>query len=343
MKKREQVKRKDNVIFFPGIEKRLTAKGLDSLHSRNYTEAIDLLEEAKELDPDNDEVLIGLVLAYFEAASYQKAKVLAKEMLLKGIGDYYKMVDLYLTVLIQLHEYQEIVTTIEALMDEMEIPPEKLSHFSNILQFSRKMAENHTPIANEQEQAQEEPAPPSLNLIELNDLNEQMLLVSSLANKNIRPHLMEMEEYLKTDTGHPLLKTVLLTLLKEQEINRELAVRKFNREQRVNPVLLPEVRLEPKMLAVKELIAGILEHNNPALYENIAALVERIYFISYPFDLPPDEASIWAAAFILLGNEYLGIDTDIQEIADEFGVLPNEIEQAMKHIIELEKISYPNI
>ena len=61
---------------------------------------------------------------------------------LKGIGDYFQMVDLYLTILIQLHEYQEIVITIEALLDEKEIPPEKHDHFLTILQFSRRMADN---------------------------------------------------------------------------------------------------------------------------------------------------------------------------------------------------------
>jgi thioredoxin-like negative regulator of GroEL len=142
MKKREPVKRIDNIVFFPGIEKRLTDKGLENLEKKKFKEAINLLEEAREYYPDNDEILIGLVLAYFEASSFQKAKALAKEMLHKGIGDYLQMVDLYLTVLIQLHEYQEIVSTVEALLEEKEIPPEKHDHFLTILQFSRRMAEN---------------------------------------------------------------------------------------------------------------------------------------------------------------------------------------------------------
>ncbi|MCL6574313.1 MAG: tetratricopeptide repeat protein, partial [Bacillus sp. (in: Bacteria)] len=142
MKKRERVKRKDNVIYFPGLEKGLTKKGLDYLEKKKYTEAINLLEDAKELDPDNDDVLVGLVLAYFEAGSFKKAKELANEMLLKGIGDYFQTVDLYLTVLIQLHEYHEIIETIEALLEEKEIPPEKYDHFLTILQFSQRMEEN---------------------------------------------------------------------------------------------------------------------------------------------------------------------------------------------------------
>ena len=141
MKKRERAKRKDNLIFLPGLEKRLTDKGLESLQNKRYQEAITLLEEAREHDPENSDILIGLVLAYFEAGAYHKAKNMANEMLLKGIGDYFHMVDLYLTILIQLHEYHEIVTTIEALFDEKEIPPDRHDHFLTILQFSKRMAD----------------------------------------------------------------------------------------------------------------------------------------------------------------------------------------------------------
>src|SRR3954465_5389193 len=187
MKKREQVKRKDNIIFFPGLDKRLADKGLESLEKKKFHEAIPLLEEARELDPDNENILIGLVLAYFEAGAFKKAKVLANEMLLKGLGDYFQMVDLYLTILIQLHEYREIVSTIEALIDEREIPPEKQDHFFTILQFSRRMAEGREQQTVEQEQEEEESESPTLNLLSNDDINEQMLIIANLAEKNIRP------------------------------------------------------------------------------------------------------------------------------------------------------------
>jgi tetratricopeptide (TPR) repeat protein len=341
MKKREQAKRIDNLIFFPGMEKRLTDKGLESLHNKKYNEAITLLEEAKVLDPDNDDILVGLVLAYFEASSFKKAKKLANEMLLKGIGDYFQMVDLYLTVLIQLHEYQEIVETIEVLLEEKEIPPDKHDHFLTILQFSKRMAENHLQGGNEEEP--EESSLNKLNLFETNNLNEQMLLISGLAEKNIRPYVPEITDYLKADNGHPFLKTILLTLLKEQEIDKELVVRKFSLEEKVIPAKLPEVRVQPRMKEVKKLLEIHLESNNPVLFDNTIGMVERIFFISYPFTLEPDSPAAWAGAFQLLVEEYLGLNPKIGEIAKAYSVHPKEIGQAVIKIEEIEKISYPNI
>ncbi|WML40748.1 tetratricopeptide repeat protein [Neobacillus sp. OS1-2] len=339
MKKREIVKRKDNVVYFPGLEKRLTDKGLESLEKKKFNEAIPLLEEARELDPTNENILIGLVLAYFEAGSFSKAKVLAKEMLLKGIGDYFQMVDLYLTVLIQLHEYQEIVSTIEVLFEEKEIPSEKQDHFLTILQFSRRMAENRQPAGDEEITSEVQ----NLDLFSKKNLNEQMLVVASLAEKNIRPHFEEITDYLQAEAGHPFLKTMLVTLLKEQEINKELEVKKFSQEKAINPMLLPEVRLQPRMLEVKNLLLNRLENESPGLYENTVEMVERTFFISYPFELEPEDSAAWAAAFHLLAQEYLGIYVEISKIAFEYGAELLEIEQARAQIEEIEKISTPYI
>jgi tetratricopeptide (TPR) repeat protein len=343
MKKRERVKVKDNVVFFPGVEKRLMDKGLESLHNRKFTEAIQLLEEAREHDPDNDEILIGLVLAYYEASVFQKAKVLAKDMLLKGIGDYIQLVDLYLTVLIQLHEYDEIASTIAALLEEKEIPPEKHDHFMTLLQFSRRMAASSGMEANEPlpEESSHEPEP--LNLFSIHNLNEQMLLVSSLAEKNIRPYVPEIAAYLQAESGYPFLKTVLLSLLKEQEFDRELTVRKFSYEKQVIPTNLPDVRQQPKMEKIKACLQTQLESSNPALVENVISLVDRIFFISYPFLLEPESPEAWAAAFHLLGQEYLGIGQEIGYLAAEYQVSIKEMERAIEQIELIEKISYPNI
>ncbi|MDQ0975638.1 tetratricopeptide (TPR) repeat protein [Neobacillus niacini] len=341
MKKRERAKRKDNIIFLPGLEKRLTDKGLESLQNKRYQEAITLLEEAKAHDPENSDILIGLVLAYFEAGAYIKAKDLANEMLLKGIGEYFHMVDLYLTILIQLHEYQEIVSTIEALFDEKEIPPDRHDHFLTILQFSKRMADNSQ--QEPMEEAKEETHLKELKLSSLKNLNEQMLAISSLAEKNIRPYMDEIKEYLNSESGHPFLKTMLLTLLKEQEYDKKIEVKKFNEDLSLIPTELPDVQTQPRMKEIEKILEAKLENSDPVLFENMKGMVERIFFISYPFVLKPEAARAWAAAFHLLVLDYLGGEPDVDDISDEYEISTEKIEQALAKIRELEEISYPNI
>ncbi|MEH7250734.1 tetratricopeptide repeat protein [Neobacillus niacini] len=343
MKKRERAKRKDNIIFLPGLEKRLTDRGLESLQNKRYQEAITLLEEAREHDPENSDILIGLVLAYFESGAYHKAKKRANDMLLKGIGDYFHMVDLYLTILIQLHEYHEIVTTIEALFDEKEIPPDRHDHFLTILQFSKRMADHDGQRQDPSEQPQENRKIEDLNLISLSNLNEQMLVISSLAEKNIRPYMDEIKEFLQAESGHPFLKTMLLSLLKEQEYDKEIILEKFDMKLTVIPTELPDIQSQPKMKQIENLLEKRLESSDPVLFENMKGMLERIFYISYPFELDPQDVPAWAGAFHFLVLEYLGVDSDISDISDEYEISPKKTEQALAMLRELEEISYPNI
>jgi tetratricopeptide (TPR) repeat protein len=345
MKKREPVKKKDNVIYFPELDKRLTEKGLESLQTKKFTEAIQYLEAARELDPENENILIGLVLSYFEAASFQKAKDLAKEMLLLGMGEYFQMVELYLTILMQLHEYTEIVTTIEALFDEREIPEERNEHFLSILQLSKRMAENHQHPEPEEEEEREntESGRKELRLQALQDPNEQMLLIAELTDKNIRPFLPEIKEYLQFDKGHPFFKTMLLNLLKEQEYDQEVMVQKFMKENYFVPSKLPEVSSQPRMETIISLLQEKLENNDPILFQNIKSLVERHFLITYPFVLEPIDPNAWAAGFHFVAFQYYGNEPQESNFTCEYDISMEELEAAVGQIKEIEEISYPII
>jgi tetratricopeptide (TPR) repeat protein len=341
MMKRERAKKRDNIIFLPGLEKRLTDIGLESLQRKKFGEAIKFLEEARSLDPENDEMLIGLVLAYFEAGAFQKAKELANDMLLKGIGDYFQMVDLYLTVLIQLHEYTEIVTTIEALLEEKEIPQEKHDHFITLLQFSKRMADNNQPDPTDF--LPEENNVKELNLLSLKSINEQMLVISSLAEKNIRPYMDEIKQFLQEESGNPFLKTMLLTLLIEQEYDKEIVVQKFTINRKIVPTELPKIMEQPRMKEIERELGERLENSDPVLFENIIGMVERTFFMSYPFELQPETTAAWAAGFHILAQAYFGVESDLSEFASEYQAAPEKIEQAIEQIRKIEEISYPNI
>ncbi len=345
MKKREPVRKKENLIYFPDLEKRLTERGLESLKAKKFKDAIQFLEDARELDDDNSDILVGLVLAYFEAAHYQKAKDLAKEMLLTGVGDYFQMVDLYLTILIQLHEYQEIVSTVEALLDEKEIPHDKAEHFLTILKFSKRMAENHEGKVDvvEKDKLKGKSSRKKLDLFSLNDPNEQMRLISELSDKNLQPFIGEITDYLKQEQGHPFLKTLLLNLLKDQEYDKEMAVSKFKLTNYLTPSKLPEINTQPRMNEIIEILKDRIENSDPILFENVKSLVERHFLITYPFRLEPEDANSWAAAFHFIALEYYGSKPVRSRFVSEYGITSADFEAASSQIKEIEEISYPII
>ncbi|MBU8879595.1 tetratricopeptide repeat protein [Bacillus sp. FJAT-29790] len=341
MKKRERKKLNDKVILFPDLEKRLLEKGLESLQRKKFTEAIDLFEEAMALEPENSEVHIGLILAYFEFGSLQLAKERANNMLQMGIGNYIQIIDIYLMILVQLHQYDEIVTTIEALIEENEIPGEKIEHFTRMLQFSRRMAES-IPQKELDPDLSYETENKELNLFTLEDHKEQMLLIAQLADRNIRPYVEEIQTYLQSAEGNLFVKTLLLNILLDQDYDKEVMIRKLDREISVIPANLLPVHEQPQLKILLELLGGQLEHEDPVLLENIKSLIERHFFIIYPFTFETFEESSLAAAYHSLANDYHGISYDIEEIARSYNANENDIIEAGLFLKKIEEISYPN-
>ncbi|RSD23342.1 tetratricopeptide repeat protein [Mesobacillus subterraneus] len=342
MKKRDS--EKNNVILFPGLEKRLLEKGLDYLKEKKYRDAIHYLEQALRHDPENSDIFVGLVLANYEAGNIKQAKEIASEMLRSGLGDYIQVIDLYLMILVQLNEYNEIVSTIEALLEEREIPAEKHEHFIRMLEFGKRMQEGK--VEPEMlEPFEEEPGMEDqvLDLFSYTDPNDQVMVAAKLARENIRPYKMEITEYIASSEGHPFLKTMLLNILKEQEFGDEIAVEKFGWEEAFVPASLPELKEYIENSGILQLLSGEIENEDPVLYENVQSLVERYFFLVYPFRLPAGRAEAWAAACHFIANEYYGFDDSLDSFAEVYGSSKEEAEQVLGFIRRLEEISYPII
>lgn len=343
MKKRQGKKTGSNVILFPNLDQRFLEKGLEYLQDKKYQPAVGLFEEALTLSPDNRDVYIGLLLAYYESGMYEKAKLVGKEMLRRGIGEYFDTVELYLMVLVQLHEYEEIATTIDALLDEKEIPREKIDHFTKLLDFARRRKDenwedDYGVSAPESEERQE-----SLGLLDNQNENKLILIIAELANKNTRLYIDEIKTYLSQPEGHPFLKTMLLSILKEQEYEKEIVVNKFKRERTVIPAQLFDMNENMQKLEIERELQNKLESENPVLYEQIRGLLERQMFLLYPFDFLPTNASLWAGAYHAAGIEFSGGEMDMEEIARLYQTDEVKTRDACLFIKELEEISYPII
>lgn len=331
---------KGNVILFPDLEKKLLIKGVESLQEKNYRQAIQYLEEALDLDCENDEIYIGLVLSYYETGAYQEAKKMAKKMLSEGIGDYFQTVDLYLMIMIQLHEYEELTTFIEALLEENEIPEDKQVHLINMLHFYQRIMQegNDTPI---EENTQYQSDMNLQSLFEEEDIYKQMLLLSELTNRNIRPYIPEIEQYLINTKENPFIKTIVLNILHEQQYDKEIDIEKFGDKKTVIPTELFSLHEQPQLLAIIEELQKQLENEDPVLYENTRKLVERQLFIMYPFVLQPSDPKRWAYAYQIIANEYMGKKIPIHDIEELTYISEDEIENSLRFIRNIEKISSP--
>lgn len=343
MKKRNSIKKEGNIVYFPNLEKKTLEKGLKLLEENRFPQAIQLFEEAIRLEQgENHDIYVGLVLAYSGAGELEKAKQLAHEMLQKGIGDYFAAMDLYLTILLQLHEYKEIVRMIECLFEEVDIPMQQYEHFYHLLNFSRKMIESSA-VEYEKRKDHLERIDDKGNFLFEKDINKVILQVTKIANQNIRPYIKIIQDYLMDEKGHPFIKTILLNILKEQEYGKKILVEKFTRKEFFNPLYLENmVEMEQKR-EIEEKITAQLEHDDPVLLQQLLTLIERHFFLMYPFEFVPNIPSVWAAAYHYVGKEFNGEENNMEKICQQHHVNEKELVHAYSFLKKLEEISYPNI
>ena len=341
MNNRKQVKKVDNVIQFPNLERRLVEKGLELLHQKKFHEAIPLLEQAILLDPFNSDSQMGLVLAYFDAGMVDKAKQLVGKMLFEGIGDYFEVMNLYLMLLVQVHKYDEVVSVLEELFVSEKIPKEQFENFNRLLHFSRRMLD--TPIQQENENERYNEPHKELNLAQYQDSGAQIGLAAELKERNIQPYLMELIDYLQSNDGGAFFKSLILNILRDHLYDQPVLIQKFGRKITVIPKTLTSLNDNPQLKDITKAIGQRLENEDPILYDHIKKLVERQFFLLYPFKLEPDDVAIWAAAYHSLGNEYYGNrDTD-DELMDSYHVLQMDMKKADSFIRMIEEISYQDI
>ncbi|RFU65909.1 tetratricopeptide repeat protein [Peribacillus glennii] len=338
----EKQSKKDNIILFPNLAGRLVDKGLDHLAKKDFRQAASLFSQARDLEPENPDLNVGLVVSLVELGYYPEAKGLCKELLNKGIGDYFQVVNIYLMVLLQLNEHEEMASTIRALLEDDHIPPDKIEHFEKMLQFSERVLEEKQ----SQEIIKEEKIHHEINkegLFEEKTESGILRTISRLTEVNVRPYVPEIKRFLLEENANPFYKTLLINILREQEYDKEVEVLKFNERARFIPSSLGDVLESPFFVEVSGLAEAHLGQENPTLLEMVTSLIERHNFIFYPNDPSKGHYLEWAVSYQILAEEYQGMDPEIEQFAGIYRIEVESVRNIVSYMREIEEISYPII
>lgn len=331
MDKNEKFK---NVIPFPNLQKRLLDKGMEALQKKNFDEALTLLQQTLEYDDTLDEVQFGIVICLFELGYLEEAKEKCYSMLKQDVGDYYDVLQLYLTILVQLGNYNEVESTIEAVLQEDKIPPQTVESFYKLLDFSRKMNAN--------EEVEEPRHIEVSKMMDSDSVQEQWNVVQALRNERIGISYSYplLDEYLLDETKHPIVKTAILQMFMEKDIFREVSVEKFGQVLPINTAELYEIDTHTFTHEVLEELDRVLGNENPSLFEVAKEMWFRHLYVSYPFISQPENASVWAAGLHKVGYDLHGIEIELEEIAELYEISTQDLLFASSRIKEIEEISY---
>ncbi|KKB72550.1 MULTISPECIES: DNA damage checkpoint antagonist DdcA [Bacillus] len=330
-------KKNSKIIPFPNVKERLVHKGMSALKEKNYHEALRLFSEARNYDEEESDIYLGMAICFLEIGELEEARGICEKMLKEGQGHYFTVLQVYMTILIQLRQYDKVKETIEAVLEENKLPPESAEQFYKLLEFSRKMTEEP-----EAEDIIEDPSDAEGYDREkvLNDTGEQVKLIHALKDRNLSKYAGLLKTILQHPNGHPVVKTMILQLLAESDYEKPTLVTKFGESMTINPKETVKPDDMPILKHVLNVLDDTLGNENPSLYQAVEELWRRHLYVLYPFQPKYSNRELWAAALHKVGYEMHGIDIDKSELHILYDFNDGQLEEACAMIKDIEEISY---
>ncbi len=232
------------------------------LENEKYQEALERLKTPKtELE------YYQKIICLYSLNRLEEAKIECELALDLAEKQYYDIIAIYVSVLMDLEEDD---LAIKVLEDELEMPyiPYKYevqfnASYDELLK--RRMAKNDVHSAYDLLSDDEL----KNALLSTEDNNEFIILLSQLETRNIRRFLAILEDFLLSNKIKQNAKTIILELLKAQDVNKEIKVKNKNEIISINLNNLPNVLEQENIIKILNKI-NELEENDDLNYYNYA-------------------------------------------------------------------------
>ncbi|WP_342511052.1 DUF3196 family protein [Sporosarcina sp. FSL K6-1522] len=272
-----RLRKTDKVIVFPGTYERLVEKGLTAVEQSNFEQAVKAFDQAIHYEPDYPEFLGPYAVALYETKDFHRAKEVAAKLLHSGTMDYMDAMELYLTISIQLEEYEEVETTIGALIDEGVVPHGLVNKFHYLRELNARLSQRYAP------NTEIAPKPP-FTLEEFIDMDAetQQYALASLEGSDLSaltPTLVAIAE--RADLV-PIVITFALTLLYQADYTADITVCKFGLEKVVVPAEMVLPGQDEQTLRVLAAIEGLF-FKEPSRLELAQGIIEKFAIAAFPF------------------------------------------------------------
>ena len=294
-----------NVVLFPGMVEKLIERAHEAVELTCYEEANELFEQALGYQKGDEYILSVYAHSLYEVKNFKRAKEICEELIALQPEFYFEVMELYLTICMQLKEFQQVEKIIETLFNEQMIPVEQQEKFQRIQELNKRIAFN-------KQQLEQEKQAESLLKEQMDDnrflnlpLMEQLILVQQLSEVNIRPYKNFLKEMIEDDKVHPFIQSLLLSLLVEQEVSIDISVAKFGMEKKINPV---ECELPTELPQFQEIHNILAEryNQNPTVWEMLREVLSKHAIIAYPFEWTPYHSVDVANTYVQYVNAMFG-------------------------------------
>ena len=327
-KRKRHVIKHDNIIVFPGAVQTLIREGHLYAENFQYEEAVASFEKAFLYETGDELALSAYAYALYELKSYNKAKDVCEQLLAMGTTLYVEIMELYITVCMQLKEYHQVESLITTLLEEDVLPLEQIEKFQRLKSINQEVARN----LQQKEDAQQLIEDQEYELLKFSTLtpDEQSIRLHRLMDTNVRQLKTALKAIIECTTIHPFVQSLALILLVEQEVSIDITVSKFDQTMVTNPIKLVLPNQLPQYSEVKKIIENKLQQD-PTTLEMVQYLMAKHAIVTYPFEWHPFEADDIAYSYIDFVQSMLG---KVQEMDYEL----IEFLQMLEKLTELHEV-----
>ncbi|RSL32242.1 tetratricopeptide repeat protein [Salibacterium salarium] len=310
-----------NIVPFPGSANKLSKEGLEELKNGDKEKAVFLFSDALAHDNDHEEAAYGLLLAYAETGRLRQGSEWAEKMMEKATGSYFEVLQVYVSLLAQLGEYEKVVLTLEAVQAEERFPARMAEQLFELLELSRNMANAEVEKNPNDENAESSPDIDWKNELKRHHESENKLAVlSEMRQQHPEEVTPVIEEMLSDEECKPLLKTLLLFLLKDWNIEKNVWIEKIDRKGEFLPTSLSAIEESMTYIKVSQLLENSLAHEDPVLFKNALHLLKEILLFYYPFP-PSVQMEPLAAVIHAEALNQSGMEVDVLFLCSHYEIL----------------------
>lgn len=321
----------DNIVFFPKLKDRIINLGKKALEEKNYSKALMLCNQLKEMDEHNSQTELAAVACLLEGNKTLEAKIRCEDLVF-GPFESDEAIEVYISILFQLKEYEELQKCIKKLLQQKRIDEPQMDKYQAMLSLTNKVVpernEQHLQMVNLH------------NLVENNvSIHKQLEIINELRVIDNKLVIDQIKEVLKSSRANPLIQSFILFILQEQSIDHEFEIKKMNQEMNWNAISEAN---EHDLFSVKvvQKLSLVLESEDPSAFELAKTHFQHFMTIYFPFIPEPSNEDVWTACFYSIVQEYFDRTVDEDDLFDLFKVEYEEVQRAITLVRQYEKEGY---
>ncbi|PGS48534.1 tetratricopeptide repeat protein [Bacillus sp. AFS041924] len=324
----------NNIVFFPKLKDRIINLGKKALEEKNFSKALMLCNQLKEMNEQNSQTELAAVACLLEGNRTKEARERCEELVF-GPFESDEAIEVYISILFQLKEYEELQKSIKKLLTQKRIDENQMDKFQAMLSLSKK-------VISEREGIKGEILDLHIVLENSEPIEKQLELINELRVIDCNLVLDQIHEILKSSKANPLIQSFILFILQEQSIEKDFELNKVNQRMVWNTSVSVN---EHKTFvdAILKKLSDVLESEDPSAFEIAKAHFQHFMTIYFPFIPIPAEVNTWAACFYCIVQQYFDRMIDEDEIKDLFNVEHFPVKSAIALVKRFEEEGYFNI